>query len=86
MHRRKYYVAPIEAGIYRIRSGSLTHSSGPTYVLEGRRSNSLRRRAISRGSKGRDYRLTKVDKRYDCEGHCYLVAAHYALKLVRMTP
>lgn len=84
------HLAPHDAGIYRIRSGSLTRSDRPMYFDEDRMLRSLRKhRAFRRYRRPLDERLRKVYSKfcYDYrERRRFANAATYALKLVRTAP
>jgi glycosyltransferase involved in cell wall biosynthesis len=84
------HIAPVDAGIYRIRPGSLTRSDRPMYFFEDRMLSSLRRnRAFRRFRRQLDGRLVKVYSTF-CfhyrEKHQFGRAATYALKLVKTRP
>ncbi len=84
------YWAPLDAGIYRIRQGSLTRSGRPMYFFEDRMLRSLRRqRAFRRYRAPIDERLRKVYSKfcYDYRAQRrFGSAATYALKLVGSAP
>ncbi len=84
------YWAPIDAGVYRVRPGSLTRSGRPMYFFEDRMLRSLRRRrAFRRYRRPIDERLRKVYSKfcYDYrEQRRFANAATYALKLVGTAP
>ena len=84
------YIAPIDAGIYRMHPGSLTRSARPMYFHEDRMLLSLRRNpAFGSFRRDVDQRLRMIYAKfcYDYrEKQRYLTAASYALRLVRMKP
>ena len=84
------YLAPLDAGIYRLRSGSLTKSGRPMYWCEDRMLLGVKReRAFAAFRADIDWRLRKV---YDTfcfhyrEHRQFAEAIRYAWRLIRLTP
>lgn len=84
------YLAPLDAGIYRLRSGSLTKSGRPMYWCEDRMLLGVKRdHAFAAFRTDIDWRLRKV---YDTfcfhyrEHRQFADALRYAWRLIRLTP
>jgi len=88
--REPLYVAPLDAGIYRLRRGSLTKSGRPMYYCEDRMLQALRRDSgFGDFIDDIDARLAKVYSSFCFHFRSrteFGVAARYAGKLIRLWP
>lgn len=84
------HLAPIDAGVYRVRQGSLTKAGRPMFYAEDEMLTSARRnRAFGRHRAEIDHRLKRVYSTfcYHFRQHRQFTrAAGFALKLIRLSP
>lgn len=84
------HLAPIDAGVYRVRQGSLTKAGRPMFFAEDEMLTSARRnRAFDRYRTEIDHRLKRVYSTfcYHFRQHRQFTrAAGFALKLIRLSP
>lgn len=84
------HIAPIDAGIYRVRNGSLTKSGRPMYYCEDQMLVAAKAaQAFAEFGADIDWRLQKVYSTYCFHfraQHNFREAARYALKLIGLAP
>ncbi len=89
-NRQDLYLAPLDAGIYRLRSGSLTRSGRPMYYCEDRMLLAAKSdAAFASFSKDIDDRLRKVYSTFCFHYRAhrqFAIAARYALRLIGLGP